>query len=369
MGRFHKHCLTLVLAASLAWAQRQMSIAQLEQFITSSINLKHPDKQVADVVRTLKLTERLTPGAVEDLQAKGAGPRTVEALKLLIAGSVSLPTPPPPVTTAAVITEPAPSEAQIREILKEVTQNSLDYTKGLPNFICTQVTRRYVDGYGNGGFQLADVIQEQLSFVDSHENYKVVLVNNLAVNNISHEQLGGTTSSGEFGTMLAEIFSTKAKADITWERWGTLRGRKSYVFAFRILQRNSDYRISHQDSGRSMIAGYHGLLYADVESKMIMRIKMDLDGLEDFPINSVSLDMNYDFVDISGNKFVLPLKAELTSHSGRYATRNDVEFRRYERFSADAKIIYDVPDELPKDQLEEQPTGPLGPPPPARVKP
>ncbi|MEO5923014.1 MAG: hypothetical protein ABIR70_04220 [Bryobacteraceae bacterium] len=366
MDRFRQLCLMFVLMASLAWAQRQMSIAQLEQFIKSSIDLKHPDKQVADVVRTLKLSERLTASAIEDLQGKGAGPRTVEALKLLIAGSASLPVPAPPVTLAAIISEPPPPDAQLREILKEVTQNSLDYTKGLPNFICTQVTRRYVDGYGNGGFQLADTIQEQLSFVDGHENYKVVLVNNLAVNNIGHDQLGGTTSSGEFGTMLAEIFSPKASADIKWERWGTLRNRKTYVFAFRILQRNSEYRISDQSSGRSMIAGYHGLLYADVESKMVMRIKMDLDGLEDFPIQRVSLDLNYDFVDISGNKFVLPLKAELTSQAGRFSTRNDVEFRRYERFSADAKIIFDVPDELPKDQLEETPLLPPQPAAPAK---
>ncbi len=368
MGRFRKLCLTLILAITTAWAQRQMSIAQLEQFITSSINLKHPDKQVADVVKTLKLSERLTISKVEDLQGMGAGPRTLEALRLLVAGSASLPVAAPPLTTAAVMAEPAPSDAQIRAILKEVTQNSLDYTKGLPNFICTQVTRRYVDPYGNGGLQLADVIQEQLSFVEGKENYKVVLVNNLAVQNVSHDQLGGTTSSGEFGTMLAQIFSPKAQADIKWERWGTLRGRKTYVFAFRILQRNSEYSIYHQGSGRQMIAGYRGLLYADVDSKMVMRIKMDLEGLADFPIQSVSLDLNYDFVEISGNRFVLPLKAELTSHSGRYATRNDVEFRRYERFSADAKIIYDVPDELPKDQLEEQPAGPLGPPPPAKPR-
>jgi hypothetical protein len=346
-----------------------MNIAQLEQFITSSVNLKHPDKQVADIVKTLKLTERLTASTVEDLQGKGAGPRTLEALRLLIAGSANLPAAPPPVTLAAIITEPPPSDAQIREILKEVRQNSLDYTKGLPNFICTQVTRRYVDPYGNGGLQLADVVQEQLSFVEGKENYKVVLVNNLAVNNVSHNQLGGTTSSGEFGTQLAQIFSDKAKADIKWDRWGTLRGRKTYVFEFRVLQRNSEYMISHEGSGRSMIAGYRGLLYVDVESKMVMRIKMDLEGLEDFPINRASSDLNYDFVEISGNRFVLPLKAEVALQSGRYATRNDVEFRRYERFSADAKIIYDVPDELPKDQLEEQPIGPLGPPPPAPAKP
>lgn len=361
MDRFRKLCLAFVLGASFAWAQRQMSVSQLEQFIKSSIELKHPDKQVADVVKTLKMMERLTASAVEDLQGKGAGPRTVEALKLLIAGSASLPVAPPPVTDAQVIFEPPPSDAEIQAILREVTQNALDYTKGLPNFICTQVTRRRVDPYGNGNFQLADTIQEQLSFVDGKESYKVALVNNLAVQNVSHEQLGGTTSSGEFGTMLGQIFRPQTQAQITWERWGTLRGRKTYVFNFRVLQRNSEYSVADQSSGRQGIFGYHGLLYADVESKMIMRIKLDLDGLENFPINAVAEDLNYDMVDISGVPFVLPFKAEITSRSGRYATRNEIEFRRYSRFTAAAKIIFDVPDEIPQEQLEEQPAVPAKP--------
>lgn len=355
MVRLRTICLVLALAACTLLAQRQMSVEALEQFIKSSINLKHPDKQVADVVKTLKLTQRLTASTVENLQGMGAGPRTVEALKLLIAGSAALPVAPPPVTTAAVITQPPPLPAELSAILKEVTQNALDYTKGLPNFICTQVTRRHVDPYGNGGFQLADIIQEQLSFVDGKENYKVVLVNNLAVQNISHEELGGTTSSGEFGTMLAQIFKPESAAEIDWARWGTLRGRKTYVFNFRVLQRNSEYSVYDGASGRRGIFGYHGLLYADVETKMVMRIKLDLDGMEDFPISAVSEDLNYDMVEISGNQFVLPLKAEITSRSGRYATRNELEFRRYSRFSADATIIFDVPDEIPQDQLEEEP--------------
>jgi hypothetical protein len=353
MVRLRTILLVLVLAGS-AWAQRAMSVAQLEQFIQSSIDLKHPDKQVADVVKTLKLTQRLTASAVETLQGKGAGPRTVDALKLLIAGSAALPVPPPPVTTAAVILEPAPSETELRAILAEITQNALDYTKGLPNFICTQVTRRYVDPYGNGGLQPADVIQEQLSFVDGKESYKVVLFNNLAVQNVSHEQLGGTTSSGEFGSTLAQLFKPETAAEMTWSRWGTLRGRKSYVFEFRVLQKNSEYSVYDQTSGRQGIFGYRGLLFADVETKMVMRIDMDLEGMEGFPINAVSSVLNYDMVNISGVPFVLPLKAEVTSRAGRYATKNEVEFRRYSRFTADATIIFDVPDEIPREQLEEQ---------------
>jgi hypothetical protein len=345
-----------VLVCSVALAQRQMSVAQLEQFIKSSVDLKHPDKQIADVLKGIKLTQRLDTRTMEDLQGLGAGPKTMEALRSLSQSSVGMPMPGPVAAAApAALPPPPPSEAEKLAVLDQVTKNALEYSAGLPNFMCTQVTRRHVDPYGNGSWRLADTIQEHLSFVDGKEDYKVVLVNNLPVGNLSHNQLGGATSSGEFGTMLLQIFKPETQAEFKWARWGTLRGRRTHVFQFRVLQARSDYRIYDGESGREMVGGYHGLIFADAETKTVMRLQLDVDGLEDFPIKRVGLDLNYDFVDISGRKYVLPLKSELNSGYARYSSRNEIEFRRYERFTADATIIYDTPDEIPKDQLEEQP--------------
>src|SRR6476646_9872472 len=95
-----------------AYGQRQMSVPDLVTFIKSSIQLHNDDRAVADSVRRLKLTNRLDPGTVEDLQALGAGPRTLAALRELIATSANLPIavtaePPPP---PAVIPSPSPAE-------------------------------------------------------------------------------------------------------------------------------------------------------------------------------------------------------------------------------------------------------------------
>lgn len=349
--------LSTLMVCSLIWAQ-EMSVAKLEQFIRSSVELKHPDKQVADVVKRIKLTQRLDTRTVENLQGLGAGPRTMEALRSLSQASVGLPTPAPVGAVAPTsLPPPPPSEAEKLAVLDQARKNSLDYSENLPNFICIQVTRRHVDPGGNGGWRLADVIQEHLSFVDGKEDYKVVAVNNLPVNNVSHGQLGGTTSSGEFGTMLLQVFKPETKTEFRWDRWATLRARRTHVYEFRVRQANSDYDIYDGASGREMIGGYHGLIYVDAETKMVMRLKMDVDGLENFPITAVSVDLNYDFVTISGRKYVLPLRAELNSSRGmRDKNRNEVEFRKYERFTADATIVFDdTLEELPPDQLEEQP--------------
>src|SRR5262249_50274614 len=154
-------------------------------------------------VKSVRLTTKLIVGVVEDLQGLGAGKLTVAALRQQILDSQSLavaaPPPPPPV----YVPPAPPTETEKKEVLVAATHWALDYTKGLPNFICTQVTTRHVDTSGNEtAWRIADTIQEQLSYVDGKENYKVMLVNNQAVTNKTHESLGGATSSGEFGSML-----------------------------------------------------------------------------------------------------------------------------------------------------------------------
>ncbi len=348
-------CLGFVLTAS---AQRQMSASDLVTFIKSSIQLRNDDRAVASMVRRLKLTNRLDAATVEDLQGLGAGPQTLAALRALVAASVNLPAaapaaPPPP---QPVI--PPPNPAELKQILAGITERALEYSKSLPNFICAQVTTRSYDPSGTESWHLADRVQEQLSYVDGKEDYKVTLINNLPVANVRHDQLGGITSSGEFGTMLYQIFAPQTRTEFEWERWATLRRRRMHVFAFRVSQANSDYSIKDEASGRTIIAGYHGLVYADAETNQVMRIKMDCDGLEAFPINQVSLTLDYAPTKISEQEFVLPMAAEVRSRTGRALGRNQIQFSLYRKFASDAVITFDTPEPVPEDQLKEQPATP-----------
>ncbi len=61
---------------------------------------------------------------------------------------------------------PAPDAAQQKEILAAVTENALNYSDSLPNFICLQVTQRYVDRSGGDHFVATDTIAERLSYFE-----------------------------------------------------------------------------------------------------------------------------------------------------------------------------------------------------------
>src|SRR6266581_8732817 len=87
--------LMVALSVGPLWAQAPLTVNQLVSFVQSSIQLKHPDKQVASYLLKLKLSERLDARTIEELQGMGVGPSTMEALRKLVEISASFPTPPP----------------------------------------------------------------------------------------------------------------------------------------------------------------------------------------------------------------------------------------------------------------------------------
>jgi hypothetical protein len=345
-----------LLAAALAWSQAAWTIQQVESFVRSSIDLKHPDRDVAAYLRTVKLRNSLDERVIVELQASGAGPRTVEALRALQEASKALPALPP-VNLTPPPEIPPPSVAEWRKIIEATRQYALNYTKQLPNFICTQVTRRYIDPAGLEFWQSEDTLTYRLSYFDQKEDYKLVGVNG-SYTEVPFQKVGGATSSGEFGSMMREIFDKNTEAAFQWERWATLRGRRMHVFSYRVDQPHSQWWLIYQDSDRTNPA-YRGLIYVDRDSGMVSRITLEAQDLPaGFPISAGSNMLDYDLAKVGDTEFVLPLRAEMRMRQGRVLTKNEVEFRMYRKFSAEASITFDTPEPLPADKTTEQPAKP-----------
>ncbi len=349
----------LALLSVVAYAQREMTVAQLISFIKSSVQLHTPDRQVAEYVHKIKLSNRLDDQTVEQLQGLGAGARTVAALRELSDSSAKLAAAPPPPAAAAPAVIPPPDSMEQKRILAQLTEYARNYTKTLPNFICTQVTRKHVDPSGTESWISDGTVQEHLSYLNGEEDYKVVMVNDRPVTNVGHLQVGGNKSSGEFGTMLAEIFDPDSHTDFEWDHWATLRGRRNYVFFFRVLQGFSKYSIKDEQSGRTIVPGYHGLVYADRDTGMVMRITLECDKIPaSFPVQQAGEVLDYDFQKIADREFVLPLKADMRSRAGRIMAWNEIEFRLYRKFGTETSISFDTPDPIPEDKLKEEPPKP-----------
>lgn len=348
-----------LLLTGLALAEVRMSVQQLRAFIESSRKLGHPDRQVADYLKNVRLTERLDAGVVEDLTGV-AGPRTIEALRKISEASKSLPAPPTPLAPKPEPPPiPPPTSQEQGRVLEQAREYALEYSKKLPNFICTQVTRRYEDPSGLEFWTQQDVVTAKLSFFEQKEDYKVILVNNHYVNT-TMDRIGGSTVSGEFGSMLRMLFEPRTQARFEWARWGTLRGRRMHVFAYEVPLERSDWSVSYEKRGVKV--GYKGLVYVDRETMAVMRLSFEAADLPlSFPLQEARLTLDYDYVTIAGSEFILPLKSTMRLRSGKHLFKNDTEYRMYNRFGAEATITF-TPDPLPEEQVSEPGVTPSKPP-------
>ncbi len=365
-----------VLSLALALqAQMQMNVEQLADFVRSELALKqHTDKQVAAYLKKIQLTEKLTDKTITDLEAQGAGPRTVQALQELRDRTASLKPPTQEATsspaTAPGATSPAqsgvvmgprsaippPDSVRQQQILDEIKQYAMTYTENLPNFMCLQVTRRYVDFNLSDHYRIMDTVNAQLRYSQGKEDYKLVSVNNRYTNE-TMEQLGGAISVGEFGSLMRGIFDPKSEAEFGWDHWGTLRGKRMAVFNYFIDSGHSNYSIDYQREQR-IITAYKGLIYADEYTGAIFRITfVAVDIPRSFPVNEASEILDYDDVDIGGQQYICPLKADMRMRAGRQRTKNEIEFRLYRKFGTESTIVYDAvaPAPLSQTQTQEQP--------------
>jgi hypothetical protein len=224
-----------------------------------------------------------------------------------------------------------------------------------------QITRRHYDPTDRRYRTMGDVIQEQLSFYDKKETYTVQMYNGQSVKGMSHDRMGGVRSSGEFGSMLNNIFTPENGAQFDWDHWGTLRGKLMYVFAYRI-EKDHGYSMRDDESHRSYTSAYTGLVYADKETKEIQRVTLKTVEIpSDFSVKDVALTLDYHPTEISGHVYTLPYHYQLDSDSIHGKNSNEADFKMYQVYGADTTITFQDAGPTPDEELKEQPAKPVTP--------
>jgi hypothetical protein len=357
-----------LMALSLTASAETMSLEQLYSFVQSSAQFikegKMTDKELASFLAKSKLSEKLDDRSLEQIQGLGVGPKSLEALRHLQEESKSLAVAKI-VEPAAKPQQPPPSSEEQAELIANARNYSLNYSKQLPDFICTQVTRRYAAPRprSNGleeaepSWRSLDTLTVRLSYFDQQEDYKLVLINNAPTNLDYRNVGGGAISTGEFGSMLKEIFERATEARFEWDHWATLRARPAMAFAYHVSQARSKWHVTYNND-MDVVPAYRGLVYIDKETHEVVRVTLEAEGLPPgFPVKSAQMVMDYGYQDLSGRQFLLPLKARTIMYGDDMLSRNDEEFRLYRKYSAESEIKFDTetPPPLSEDQTRETP--------------
>jgi hypothetical protein len=127
---------------------------------------------------------------------------------------------------------------------------------------------------------------------ESQEHYNVYSINGKLTNTIMDKVGGGgARSTGEFASLMREIFDPKSEAVFNWEKWGTIRSRRTAVYNYSIDSGHSDYSLSYGGGGdeQHIITAYKGLVYADPSTGEISRIQFVAVNIpKSFPVKDTS---------------------------------------------------------------------------------
>ncbi|MGO9325379.1 MAG: hypothetical protein ACLP07_12535, partial [Terracidiphilus sp.] len=262
-------------------------------------------------------------------------------------------------------TDPTPLSNSQARILEEARSYVFDYTRNLPNFICTQFTNRTVinspeeDSAGPPPINITalttaginsqrpsqsalvseDSIEEKLTYINSEEHYEVIAINGRKATAVDPLRVGGAVSGGEFGTLLSAIFVPQAHTVFTWERMARLRGRNVHIFAFQV-PKEAGMPVSHLNPDAEVIAAYTGEVFVDAETGQILRVTSHVIGLPlDFPVKLVERSVDYTAVFIEGKTYNLPSHSELQMRDSARLYVNKINFKDYHKFTVESTIL------------------------------
>lgn len=258
-----------------------------------------------------------------------------------------------------------PPVEEANDLLAKARVATLAASEAMPDFIVRQqITRSRAFGNTSNWVTL-DRLTIAVSYrASAGEEYKLLAVNGLPPGTdtregSSYEQVGGTSSTGEYVSMLAALFSESTRAEFKPVDTDLLRGRRTIVYEFDVKQQFSKQRIKASGGvEQSVVTGYRGRIWIDRENFRVLRLEDISTSIPaGFPVTAASSRIDYDWVTINEQKYLLPSDAEikLTAVSGNQSmqTRNEIRFRNYQKFGAEVKIIEDIgpdPDDEPKKE-------------------
>ena len=361
----------LALGALAVSQTKPLTIRELIAFVKNNQQFikerKSTDRDTAKFLASVKLSEKLDESVIEDLQGEGVGPQTIKALERLRDQSQNLtganlqaPLPDDPI--------PVPTSIEQGAILDAVRDYVMNYDSGLPDFICLEVETRKVaprPGGRYGGragsepsFQTQDTITSKLTYF-KHREEKTPILNGSKPINTAYENLGGSTSTGDFGTMLRTLFEPSTQARFEWSRWTTWHHRLTMVFSFHVMQDRSQYSIAVKDLKLQIVTAYTGEVFVDDETRKVTRLKTEAEHIpSDFPVKRAETTLNYEDADVGGLKFLLPSRGEVQMDGTEVLSDNILEFRFYRKYEVGSSISFDLPADLQAGQPEDKETKP-----------
>ena len=155
------------------------------------------------------------------------------------------------------------------------------------------------------------------------------------------EDLPGSWSTGEFASVLLDIFSPYTATDFRYRHMSRSGGREAYLYDFQVDREHSHWHIAMPS--QSVLPAYRGSLWIDKETSRVLRIEMQAVRLpEEFPLDKVEMASDYEFIRIADRQFLLPVHSEnlMCQRGSNMCSHNVIDFRNYHKYAGEATIEF-----------------------------
>jgi len=226
-------------------------------------------------------------------------------------------------------------------VIDQARQAAAGFLTTLPDYFCREVMTRYQSESTPANWQPIDVISMALVYDKGRESYRNITINGKATKK-SIEDLPGSWSTGEFGTVLADVFSPATAADFEFRDESRSNGRAALVYDFSVDREHSHWQI--MIASQLVTPSYQGSVWIDKQTKRVLRIEMQATHMPDaFPTDDVEMATDYDFIRIGDRQFLVPVHAETLScqRDSSLCSHNVIDFRNYHKFAGESSITFD----------------------------
>ena len=239
--------------------------------------------------------------------------------------------------TAPPVADPAADPRMV--FIEEAKSASTGFLGSLPNFVCAQQTTRYVSEAKGKDWQAVDVLAVDVVYEAGREKYEHLTINGKPSKKPAEES--GAWSTGEFGTVLADLFSPSTAAKFRYSRTEKIAGFEASVYKFDVQRPNSHWKIYFRSQW--IMPAYRGSLWLDKKTARVLRIEMQAtDVPKEFLADTTESAVDYELVSLGTQKFLLPVHAEVLTCMRGTSTcdKNVIDFRNYHKFSGESTIQF-----------------------------
>jgi hypothetical protein len=240
--------------------------------------------------------------------------------------------------------ERAPIPIEDDPVIEKAREAAAAYSQSLPNFFAKQVTTRYSSDRPKSGWQAQDIVTADVAYEDGRESYKNIKIGNKSVNQ-SMDEIEGARSTGEFSTMLEQLFTLSSGAVFRRGGSDSIHNRSAWLYTWEIPRERGTWRIVAPS--QLYYPAMKGSVWIDKETSRVLRIEQQARGLPAlFPFDTAETTADYDFIRLgTAGPFLLPVEAEVLvcQRGTSLCSRNTIEFRNYRKFGSESEITFEDP--------------------------